>query len=254
MFLLGHHISYSASPAMQNAAFAAAGLEGWSYELLDVAAAGIGAAVEGLRDADVAGANVTIPHKRAAAELVDERDPTAANTGAVNTIVNRAGRLQGLNTDVAGIRAALAELEVLVTPALRVLVLGGGGSARAALAALAGARTVLAMRRPETELPATAVAWEERAELARDSDLVVNCTPLGRSGEELLSPVDLPAGGAVLDLVYVAGGTSLVREARRRGLRAADGWTVLLEQGAAAFTAWTGLPAPKAAMREALAS
>lgn len=239
---------------MQNAAFKAAGLDGWSYELLDVAPADLGAAVAGLRAEGVAGANVTIPHKRAAAELVDERDPTAANTGAVNTIVNRAGRLQGLNTDVAGIRAALGELAVEVTPALRVLVLGGGGSARAAVAAVAGARTVLAVRRQDPELPATAVPWEERGELARDSDLVVNCTPLGRSGEEVLSPADLPAGGAVLDLVYVSGGSPLVRAARRRGLRTADGWTVLLEQGAAAFTAWTALPAPRGAMREALAS
>lgn len=254
MYLLGHHISYSASPVMQNAAFAAAGLAGWSYEVLDVAEPGVRAAVEGFRDTDVAGANVTIPHKLAAAELVDELDPMAAGTGAVNTIVNRDGRLHGLNTDVAAIQAALAELDVEVTPALRVLILGAGGSARAALAALPGARVVVAMRRPETELPATAVPWAERGELARDSDLILNCTPLGRAGEEVLSPADLPAGGAVLDLVYVPGGTALVREARRRGLRAADGWTVLLEQGAAAFTAWTGLPAPKTAMREALAS
>jgi shikimate dehydrogenase len=237
---------------MQNAAFAAAGLGSWTYELLDVPETDLSRAVEGLRDEAVAGANVTIPHKLAAAALVDEVDSTAAATGAVNTIVNRAGRLRGSNTDVAGIRAALAELEVEVTPSLRVLVLGGGGSARAALAAVAGARAVLAVRRPDAELPATAVAWEERGELARDSDLVINCTPLGRDGEEVLSPDDLPAGGAVLDLVYAAGGTPLVREARRRGLRSADGWSVLLEQGAAAFTIWTGLPAPRAAMREAL--
>ena len=254
MFLLGHHIAYSASPAMQNAAFAAAGLAGWSYELVDVPAAGLGSAVAGLRDTGVAGANVTIPHKLAAAGLVDELESTAAGTGAVNTIVNRGGRLHGLNTDVAGIRAAVAELEVEVTPRLRMLVLGGGGSARAAVAALPGARAVLAARRPDPELPAPTVAWEERGELARDSDLVVNCTPLGRDGEEVLDPADLPARGAVLDLVYVSGATPLVREARRRGLRAADGWTVLLEQGAAAFTAWTGLPAPRTAMREALAS
>jgi len=249
---LGHHISYSASPAMQNAAFAAAGLGGWTYDLLDVPEPGVSAAVAGLRADDVAGANVTIPHKLAAADLVDELDEAARATGAVNTIVNRAGSLLGSNTDVAGIRAALAELELEVTPALRVLVLGGGGSARAAAAAVGAARTVFAMRRPVGDLPAPAVAWDERAELARDSDLVINCTPLGRDGEEVLSPGDLPPAGAVLDLVYAGGGTPLVREARRRGLRTADGWTVLLEQGAAAFAAWTGLPPPKDAMREAL--
>ncbi len=239
---------------MQSAAFAAAGLEGWTYELLDVPPEGLAAAVEGLRAAGVAGANVTIPHKLAAAGLADALDDTALATGAVNTIVNRSGRLHGSNTDVAGIRAALEELEIEVTSALRVLILGGGGSARAAAAAVPGARSVFAMRQPDPELPAPAVGWEERGELARDSDLVINCTPLGREGEEVLGPGDLPPGGAILDLVYVAGGTPLVREARRRGLRVADGWKVLLEQGAAAFTAWTGLPAPKEAMREALAA
>src|SRR5579872_2384023 len=176
VFLIGHHISYSASPGMQNAAFAAAGLEDWVYELLDVPADALPAAVTGLRGEDVAGANVTVPHKLAVAELVDQLDGTAQATGAVNTIVNRQGRLHGANTDVAGIRAALVELDVEVSPALRVLVLGGGGSARAAVAAVAGARVALAVRRPDARLPAAAVAWDERAELARDSDLVINCT------------------------------------------------------------------------------
>jgi shikimate dehydrogenase len=252
VFLLGHHISYSASPAMQSAAFAAAGLHGWSYELLDVPAAGLPDAVEGLRAADVAGANVTIPHKVAAARLLDELDESARSTGAANTIANRDGRLMGSNTDVAGIRASLTDLGVQVTPALRALVLGSGGSARAALAALAGARVAVAARRPEAAPAEPAVGWEERRELAADSDLVVNCTPLGRAGEEVLDEADLPPAGAVLDLVYVAGGTPLVRAARHRGLRVADGWEVLLEQGASAFTAWTGLPAPRDAMREAL--
>lgn len=252
MFLLGHHVSYSASPSMQNAAFAAAGLDGWSYELLDVAPEGLPDAVLGLRRGDVAGANVTIPHKVAAAALMDELDAAAEATQAVNTIANRDGRLAGSNTDVAAIRAALGDLGVEVSDSLRVLVLGAGGSARAALAATAGARIVAAARRPDSGLPATTVGWDERGEVARDSDLVVNCTPLGRGGEEVLAGGDLPATGAVLDLVYAAGGTPLVRAARAKGLRAADGWTVLLEQGAAAFTTWTGLPAPRQAMREAL--
>ena len=237
---------------MQAAAFAATGLRGWTYELLDVPGPDVPAAVEGLRADDVAGANVTIPHKLQAALLVDELDPTAGASGAVNTIVNRGGRLHGANTDVAGIRATLAALEVLVTPALRVLILGGGGSARAAAAAVAGARLVFAVRREVPDLPGAAIGWDERGELARDSDLLINCTPLGRAGEEALSEADLPLGGAVLDLVYVVGGTPLVRAARRRGLRTGDGWEVLLEQGAASFTAWTGLPAPKNEMRETL--
>jgi shikimate dehydrogenase len=237
---------------MHNAALAAAGLRDWSYELLDVPEPEVPAAVEGLRGGDVAGANVTIPHKVAAAGLVDELEESARRTGAVNTIANRSGRLVGSNTDVAGISAALAGLDIEVTPSLRVLVLGSGGSARAALAAVSGARAVVAARRPQAAPGDSAVGWDERRELAADSDLVINCTPLGRSGEEVLEEAELPRGGAVLDLVYVSGGTPLVRAARRRGLRTADGWAVLLEQGAVAFTAWTGLPAPREAMREAL--
>jgi len=95
--------------------------------------------------------------------------------------------------------------------------------------------------------------WDERGRICREADLVVNCTPLGRAGETVLTSRELPRA-AVVDLVYAAGGTPLVALARASGLAAADGWTVLLAQGAASFTAWTGLAAPIAAMRRALAS
>ena len=95
--------------------------------------------------------------------------------------------------------------------------------------------------------------WDERGALSRAADLVVNCTPLGRGGEAVIRPADLPRQ-AVVDLVYVAGGTPLVAAARAAGLPVADGWAVLVAQGAASFTGWTSLPAPLEAMRAALAT
>ena len=236
--LLGHRISYSASPAMQNAAFRAAGLAGWTYELFDVAPEELGAAVAALRLPGRAGANVTIPHKQAVIPLLDELDESAHRVGAVNFIRREGERLVGGNTDVAGIRAALEEVG---WRGGRAVILGRGGSARAAAVALQGAALQHVTRDN----------WEERGERVRAADLVVNCTPLGRQGEAVIRPADLPRK-AVIDLVYATGGTPLVAAARAAGLPAADGWTVLLAQGAASFTGWTSSPAPLEAMRAAL--
>lgn len=250
MYLLGRGIGYSASPALQNAALREAGLASWSYELMDVGAPEVPAAVDRLRQPDVAGANVTIPHKLAVAAAVDELDAQARASGAVNTVVNMGGRLRGSNTDVAGIAAALRAVGVQPGPDVKALVLGGGGSARAAITALDGAQVRCAVRRPHTaRLAADVIAWEDRQAAADGADVVVNCTPLGREGE---LPVE-PRRGAVVDLVYRRGGTPLLEAARAAGIPAADGWLVLLEQGAASFEAWTGLPAPRSAMQEALA-
>ena len=253
--LLGHNIAYSASPAMHRAAFEAAGLEGWTYDLVDVAPAGLAAAVDALRGQGFAGANVTIPHKVAVMALLDGLEGEAASAGAVNTIRRDGRRLVGSNTDVVGIRAAVAEVG-LEPRGARVLVIGAGGSARAAAAALRGADLTFVARHPERAagLPGRAAAWSDPAwpDLARAADLLLNATPLGRQGEMPIAPAQLPASGAVIDLVYAARGTPLTREARSRGLRTADGWTVLVAQGAAAFEAWTGRAAPAAAMREAV--
>jgi len=122
--------------------------------------------------------------------------------------------------------------------------------------ALEGAHVTFVARHPERagEMPGSVIAWDspEWPALARTADLVVNATPLGRRDEMPLRPNALPQTGAVLDLVYVAGGTPLVRKARSLGLRTADGWTVLLAQGARSFEIWTRLPAPVDAMRAAL--
>jgi shikimate dehydrogenase len=238
---------------MHNAAFAALSLD-WTYELLDVPADGLHAAVERLREDDVAGANVTIPHKQAVMDRIDGLDADAMRARAVNTIVRDGDHLVGSNTDVAGIRAAIEEVR-LDPRGANVVILGGGGSARAAAVALDGAHLTFVSRHPdEDDLPGRVVAWSDQAlpGLSRAADLLLNATPLGRRDEMPVRPASLPKEGAVIDLVYVTGGTPLVRKARSVGLRTADGWAVLLAQGARSFEAWTGRPAPLDAMRETL--
>ena len=238
---------------MHNAAFQALGLD-WTYELLDVPAAGLAAAVERLRSSDVAGANVTIPYKQAVMERLDGLDADAMRARAVNTIARDGDRLLGSNTDVVGIRAAISEVG-LEPRGATVAVLGGGGSARAAAVALEGAHITFVSRHPDdVDLPGKVVAWGDRAvpAIVRGADLLLNATPLGRREEMPIRPAALPKDGAVIDLVYVTGGTPLVRKARSLGLRTADGWGVLLAQGARSFEVWTGRAAPLDAMRETL--
>jgi shikimate dehydrogenase len=239
---------------MQSAAFRAAGLP-WTYELADVAPERLAEAVARLREPASAGANVTIPHKVAVMPMLDALEGEAVAAGAVNTIRRDGGRLVGSNTDVTGVRVALGAVGVEPAGA-RAVVLGVGGSARAAAVALAGADVTFVARRPAgaAGLAGRVMAWEDPAwsALASGADVVVNATPLGRHGEMPLGPAGLPSRGAIVDLVYVEGGTPLVRRALQLGLRCADGWAVLLSQGAAAFQAWTSREAPVDAMRAAL--
>ncbi len=238
---------------MQNAAFAAAGLD-WRYELLEVAPGDLRAAADGLRAPAVRGANVTIPYKQAVMERLDVIDAPALRTRAVNTIVNDAGRLSGFNTDIEAIAAAAAHAGISADGA-RLVILGTGGAARAARAALAAARATFVSRDPSgVDVDGHVIGWEGAAlaRATREADILVNATPLGRHDEMPLRPAALPARGAVIDLVYVTGGTPLVRRARSFGLTTVDGWEILLRQGAAAFELWTGRPAPLEAMRETL--
>jgi len=239
--LLGHGIGYSASPAMHNAAFASTGLD-LVYELRDVPPSGLAAAVAGLRGE--LGANVTQPHKVAALGLVDELDADAARIGALNTIVQRDGRLIGYDTDLAAIAAELSLL--CAEPPGSAVVLGAGGASRAVVAALAGsgAAEVVVVTRAE---------WHRLPTLLAGAQLLVNATPIGTGSDE--SPIGaelLRSDLAVLDLVYRPSPTRLVLDARSVGAPAADGSGVLLRQAALSFTLWTGMPAPTQQMRAAL--
>ena len=255
--VLGWPVAHSRSPAMQRAALRATGLDGWAYQLLPVPPELFDETVRALPAAGFLGANVTIPHKEAALALADEATETARAIGAANTLTFEDGRILAENTDAPGL---LAALEPVCDPAgRRALVLGAGGSARAAVWALlrAGAavsvwnRTLERSRTLAEDLGARAVAAPEAA------DIVVNCTSVGLSDPEAtfktlpLDADDWDAGTCVVDMVYRAGGTKLLNAALARGASVVDGTGILLAQGALSFERWTGKAAPRAAMREA---
>jgi shikimate dehydrogenase len=243
--LLGQDIAYSASPAMQSAAFSVLGLD-HRYELLDVTAAALPDAVAALRDARFLGANVTVSHKEAALGLVDESDPMAVEARAINTIVARGGRLVGSNTDVP---ALADEIKRLRPEPQNAVILGAGGAARAVKLALnrAGAKQTTLVSRSGLD---GAVPWQELPHLIADADLLINATPVGtNSGESPVDPGLLHRGLAVLDLVYRPSPTRLVHDARARGLPARAGAGVLLGQGWRSLEAWLSTTAPESAKR-----
>jgi shikimate dehydrogenase len=252
--VLGWPVAHSRSPAMHNAALAALGLGDWHYQRLPVPPEVFAETVQGLPALGFVGANVTIPHKEAALALADTATPEAAAIGAANTLTFAGGAIHAANTDAPGLLAALPS-----SPAGQVaLVLGAGGSARAAAYALraAGAARVAVWNR--TEERARALAEDLGVEVAIapiPADLLVNCTSVGLTGggfKELPLAADaLRDYATVVDLVYRAGGTELVAQARRRGCTVVDGLEILVRQGALSFVAWTGHAAPLETMRVA---
>ena len=221
--LLGQPVRESLSPRMQNAAFAARGLD-WAYVACEVPSERLGEAIRGLAGLGFAGANVTIPHKQRAVELSDE-----AEGSSVNTLVFRDGRVLAANTDKAIVDGISAE---------RVCLIGAGGAAEALLPALAG----------EVRVFSRGGDWPPHAS---DADLIVNATPVR---DELL--VEPQAGQTVVDLAYYPDGrpTALVEAARAAGCEVVDGLEALVRQGAASFELWTGVPAPVEVMRAAVRS
>ena len=255
----GWPVAHSRSPAMHEAALAAVGLEGWSYQLLPIPPELFAETVRALPAAGFRGVNVTIPHKQAALALADTASDAAREIGAANTLTfERDGAINADNTDAPGLIAALGERW---DPAgRRVLVLGAGGAARAAVWALlrAGAADVAVWNRDGERATALAADLGVHAVASPEAaDIVINCTSVGLSDPAATFkalPVradELGAGSLVIDMVYRAGGTHLLEAARTRGARVVDGLEILVNQGAASFERWTGLEAPRAAMRVA---
>jgi shikimate dehydrogenase len=272
--IIGFPVGHSISPAFQQAAFDALGIDA-RYEHWETPAEGLVDRVSSLRRPEVMGANVTIPHKQAIMPLLDHLDPSADAVGAVNTVVNENGMLNGHNTDVHGLRASLEDEGATVGTG-PAIVLGAGGSARAAVFMLLSAgvsRVTVANRSAgraqslvETmaqsgtgaQAGLRAMGYDDEAFPATVStaSLLLNCTSVGMkgTGTEDQSPVDvalLPTGMFVYDLVYTPAETTLVRMARARGLRAANGLGMLVQQGAAAFRLWTGVGPPIDVMERA---
>jgi shikimate dehydrogenase len=253
--VIGWPVAHSRSPAMHNAALRAVGLEGWRYQHVPVPPELFDETVRALPAAGFVGANVTIPHKEAALALADEATPSARAIGAANMLhFAPDGAIAADNTDAPGLIAVLGERR----PS-SALILGAGGSARAAAYALAGAgTTVRVWNRTAGRARSLAADLDvEAVDAPVPAELLVNCTSVGLA-DPLTTFKDLPLNAdavgeyaCVVDLVYRAGGTPLVQEARRRGSQAIDGLDFLVAQGVFSFEAWTGRAAPLEVMRQA---
>lgn len=270
--VLGHPAGHSLSPAMQNAAFIAAGLDA-EYGVYDVAPEGLQGFLSSLPPKGISGLNVTIPHKIKAKEYVESYgtlDPFAKKLGAVNTIkVGEDGKLSGFNTDGPGFYRSLVEDLKFEPEGKTVFVLGSGGAAMAVVMYLgSGPKKIFVCDIDNEKVSALKVRYDgyynngkisitAAADIARDlgsSDLLVNATPVGmKDGDP--SPIAkdlLHRGLRVYDLVYNKPATQLVKDANSLKLHAVTGLGMLLYQGAIAFEIWTGVPAPVAVMRKAL--
>lgn len=270
--VIGWPVRHSLSPPMHNAAFAALGLN-WAYVPFAVAPDQVGAAMAAIRALDLAGLNVTIPHKLAVLPFLDELSPDAAVLQAANTIVNSEGRLLGYNTDGAGFLRSLAEVGE-GAQGRRVALLGAGGSARAVALAvcragaaglavvnrtLSKAEGVVAMLRealPAVSAEAVDLQLAAAEAAVREADLVIDSTAVGMYPRHEVPPVVPPAWlhsrQTVCDLTYNPRLTVLLRAAQAAGARTLDGTGMLIHQGALALEYWTGQAAPVAAMRQAL--
>lgn len=260
--LIGYPLKHSISPRFQQAGFDFLCLP-VTYEAWETPVERVPDVIARIREPDCLGVNVTVPHKQRVMSLLDAVDERAARIGAVNTIVNRDGRLTGHNTDADGMVRALEDVGFILRGA-RVAIIGAGGVARAAAFAFAWAGvaelTVLARRAEEAAAlaaDATAVGpgavqskrLDPRDSSLRACDLIVNCTSVGmiHASGEGQSPIDgdtIGEGSLVYDLVYNPPVTPLLALARKRGARVLGGLPMLVYQGAAAFELWTGQSPP----------
>jgi shikimate dehydrogenase len=242
---------------MHNAALQAAGLNDWRYQLLPIPPELFEETVRALPGAGFRGINVTIPHKAAALALADSASDAARGIGAANTLTfERDGAIAADNTDAPGLLEAIGDVA-----GRTVLVLGAGGAARAAVWALqrAGAADVAVWNRShERAVELVRVLGGRAVDRPERTDIVVNCTSVGLADPDAtfkalpLQADSLGAGSCVVDMVYREGGTRLLEAARTRGADVIDGLEILIAQGAASFERWTGLAAPRQAMREAV--
>lgn len=268
--IIGDPVRHSLSPVMQNAAFAAGRLD-YVYVPFAVAPDNLELAVTGLKALGVCGFNVTIPHKTSVIPFLDRLDASAESAGAVNTVQLSGTSLIGYNTDGDGLVDSLSSDLDFIPGEDQIIVVGAGGAARGAIAALcrSGARKILICNRslenarsvmrdmnnryPETALDVIGQLQVSR-ELLRSTSLLLNTTSLGMNGERIegIALSGLPEHAKVYDMVYSPTGTPLVTEASARGLRAVNGLGMLVAQGERAFEIWTGQKPPAGVMRRAL--
>ena len=265
--VIGDPIHHSLSPAMQNAAFAAKGLN-CTFIAFRVPEAELKESIESLRSINIAGFNVTTPHKTQVIRYLDElEESTAKKAAAVNTVNNIEGIFRGYNTDVYGFIEPLRKRQVDFQD-MHVLLLGSGGAARAVVVALAEqngiAKLVIANRDMQraNELSNLGVGLGMKCEvipldMAQDfspsCDLIVNATTLGMNNESSVIDYEhIQKGSIVYDIVYRPLVTDLIENAKYAQASIVYGYEMLIEQGARAFEIWTGLSAPREAMKKNL--
>ncbi len=269
--LLGDPVAHSLSPLMHNHAFEKTNIDA-VYVPFRVSPSSLSEAVAGLRGLNIAGVNVTIPHKEAILPFLDKVDPEARLIGAVNTVVNAGGKLVGYNTDASGfLRSACQDLNFM--PAGKsVLLLGSGGACRAATVALAAAgidSLVIANRSlaraeklisdlkahfPQVNFEVFGYSDPQYPTAVARADLIVNTTSVGLKGDKLnFLPLENIKGSALIyDMIYFATVTPLLRAAQAAGVSAADGLGMLAAQGEDAFFLWTGVRLPAGYMKALL--
>lgn len=267
--LIGDPVAHTMSPVMHNAAFAKLGID-YAYLPFRVKPEDLSRAVSGLRALNVVGFNVTIPHKVTVMPLLDELDPLAEKIGAVNTVVNANGVLEGYNTDASGFLQALVERGIQPSDK-DIVLLGAGGAARAIAYILIqrNARLTILNRRQELDW-AEAIAANIKKDIGKDiavfellpdhlekalanADILVNATSVGMSPQSEISlvPARLIRSGLVaVDIVYNPVRTKLLRDAAAAGAVIIEGLDMLVWQGALAFEKWTGRKAPFDLMKE----
>ena len=240
---------------MHEAAFAELGLAEWRYQRLPVPPDLFAETARALGAVGFAGANVTIPHKEPALALADEAGEEAAAIGAANTLTFTDGRIRADNTDAPGLLAAIGE----PIEGRTALVLGAGGSARAAVWALlqAGVRDLMVWNRTPARAEALCADLGGRPVTESEpADLLVNCTSVGLGADQTFKDLPIAADDivdycALIDLVYTESATALARAATSHGLKTVDGLEVLVHQGALSLEQWTGRTAPIETMRRA---
>ena len=264
--IIGDPVNHSLSPAMHNAAFKSLSMDD-VYIAYKVSSHELESTVESLRSVKISGFNVTIPHKIAVLQYLDEVDLLSHKAGAVNTVASIDGRFKGFNTDIHGFLQPLLNRGIDFR-GLSVLLFGAGGSARAVVASLSSvtgiSKLVVANRtynksselskQAELQGLTSSVSMIEEAKvMAKRFDLIVNATSVGlQLNESILDSEDIDGTSTVYDLVYRPVMTKLLENAREKGARIIYGYEMLLEQGAQAFEIWTGLKAPIPAMKKAL--
>lgn len=269
--VLGHPVAHSLSPQMQEAAFAHEKISA-RYGRFEIPPDELRDALRLMGELGFGGANLTVPHKVAALDLVESTDANARRAGAVNTVIFDNGKSRGFNTDGTGFSRAIAEEFDRGLRDLQVLVLGAGGAARAIAAQCLedGVSHLAVWNRTAAralEMRAQLLGYYETAPIeiiestpdalsasVARADLIINATSVGLRSDDppLISRAAFTNRHFVYDTIYRPSRTRLLEEAAAAGAATANGLSMLLHQGAAAFTLWTSRPAPLDVMRDAL--